>query len=126
MLGSSEAVAFLPSQDLERSEQFFAGVLGLEVVSRSAYATVFRLGESSLRVTKVDELRAQPFTVLGWLVADIRPVVVALREQGTVMLRYDGMGQDEEGIWTTPGGDLVAWFHDPDANVLSLTQLGQG
>ena len=125
MLESAEAVAFLPSQDLERSERFFAGVLGLEVVSRSAFATVVRVAGATLRVTKVDELRPQPFTVFGWIVPDVRAVARDLRAQGIDLLRYDGMGQDDDGIWTTPGGDLVAWFHDPDANVLSLTQLVQ-
>jgi catechol 2,3-dioxygenase-like lactoylglutathione lyase family enzyme len=126
VLETSEAVAFLPSQDLDRSEQFFAGVLGLDVVSRSPFATVFRVGGSTLRVTKVDELRPQPFTVFGWVVQDARAVIHALSDSGTEMIRYDGMGQDDDGIWTTPGGDLLAWFHDPDANVLSLTQLVQG
>jgi hypothetical protein len=37
--------------------------------------------------------------------------------------RFEGMVQDDLGVWTTPGGDLVAWFKDPDGNVLSLTQL---
>ncbi len=125
MLETSEAVAFLPSQDLERSERFFAGVLGLEVMSRSPFATVFRVGGATLRVTKVDELRPQPFTVFGWVVPDLRAVIRELHDRETEQLRYDGMGQDDDGIWTTPGGDLVAWFHDPDANVLSLTQLAQ-
>jgi len=41
------------------------------------------------------------------------------------MLRYEALGQDDDGVWTTPGGDLVAWFQDPDANVLSLTRLSK-
>jgi hypothetical protein len=61
--------------------------------------------------------------VFGWLVADIRAVIHELRRRGVVMLRYEGLGQDDDDVWTTPGGDLVAWFEDPDANVLSLTQL---
>jgi catechol 2,3-dioxygenase-like lactoylglutathione lyase family enzyme len=126
MLETSEAVGFLPSQDLELSARFFTGVLGLQVVSRSPFATVFRVGDATLRVTKVDELRPQPFTVFGWLVPDLRTVIRELHDRDTEVLRYDGMGQDDDGVWTTPGGDLVAWFHDPDANVLSLTKLVHG
>jgi len=38
---------------------------------------------------------------------------------------YEGFGQDENGIWSPPGGGAkVAWFSDPDGNVLSLTQFG--
>jgi catechol 2,3-dioxygenase-like lactoylglutathione lyase family enzyme len=123
VLDSSEAVGFVPSQDLERSDQFFHGVLGLPLVSRSPYAFVYRCAGATLRVTQVDALRPQPFTVFGWLVADLRAELAQLREQGTDILRYDGLGQDEQDVWTTPTGDLVAWFHDPDHNVLSLTQL---
>ena len=125
MLETSEAVAFLPSEDLDRSERFFQDVLNLALVSRSPFASVFQVGDGTLRVTKVDDLRPQPFTVLGWLVTDLRAVVRELRDRDAAMLRYEGMDQDDDGIWTTPNGDLVAWFHDPDSNVLSLTQLVQ-
>jgi catechol 2,3-dioxygenase-like lactoylglutathione lyase family enzyme len=123
VLDASEAVAFLPSLDLERSERFFSGVLDLPLVSRSSFACVFAVGGATLRVTKVDDLRPQPFTVFGWTVADLRSTLRELRGRGTEPLRYDGMAQDDDGVWTTPGQDLVAWFHDPDSNVLSLTQL---
>ena len=123
MLETSEAVAFLPSEDLERSERFYQGVLDLALLSRSPFASVFQVGAGTLRVTKVDGLRPQPFTVFGWLVVDLRAVVRELRDRDTDLLRYEGLAQDEDGVWTTPNGDLVAWFQDPDANVLSVTQL---
>lgn len=123
MLEASEAVAFLPSVDLERSERFFAGLLGLPLVSRSSFAYVFNCGGTTLRVTKVDGLRPQPFTVFGWLVPDLRSAVAELRARGADFLRYEGLGQDDHDVWTTPNGDLVAWFQDPDLNVLSLTEL---
>ncbi|MGD9956313.1 MAG: VOC family protein [Candidatus Nanopelagicales bacterium] len=123
MLSTSEPVAFLPSRALDRSGRFFTDVVGLELVSRSPYASVFRVGATTLRVTLVEELAPQPFTVFGWLVDDIGAVIHGLRGRGAVMLHYDGMGQDDDGVWTTPGGDRIAWFHDPDGNVLSLTEL---
>jgi catechol 2,3-dioxygenase-like lactoylglutathione lyase family enzyme len=123
VLETSEPVAFLASEDLERSERFFQGVLHLPLVSRSPFASVFRIGALTLRVTKVDALRPQPFTVFGWLVEDLRSVVRELRDDGTGMLRYEALEQDDDGVWCTPGGDFVAWFQDPDSNVLSLTQL---
>jgi catechol 2,3-dioxygenase-like lactoylglutathione lyase family enzyme len=123
VLETSEAVAFLPSEDLQRSERFFRSVLDLPLVSRSPYASVFKVGGATLRVTKVDGLRPQPFTVFGWLVPDLRAAIGELRDRGTAMLRYEGLDQDDQGVWTTPNGDLVAWFQDPDANVLSLTQV---
>lgn len=126
MLETSEAVAFLPSVDLERSERFFSGVLNLALVERSPFASVFTVGGSTLRVTRVDDLRPQPFTVFGWLVADLRSTVEELSGRGVALLRYEGLDQDDDGVWTTPGGDLVAWFHDPDSNVLSLTERAAG
>ena len=77
-----------------------------------------------MRVAKVDHLTPQPFTILGWVVADIAVVVGQLAQAGVAIERFTGMDHDELGAWTTPGGDRVAWFTDPDANTLSVTQYG--
>jgi hypothetical protein len=87
------------------------------------FACVLHAGTTMLRVTKVDNLRVQPFTVFGWQVPDIRTAITQLTGVGVAFIRYDGIDQDADGIWTTPGGDLVAWFQDPDGNTLSLTQF---
>jgi catechol 2,3-dioxygenase-like lactoylglutathione lyase family enzyme len=123
MLGSASAIAFLPSTDLDRSRRFFADRLGLTAEEVTPFASVFRAGATMLRITKVDTLRAQPFTVFGWQVPDIRSTVAELAAAGVACLRYEGMDQDAAGVWTTPAGDQVAWFHDPDGNTLSLTQF---
>jgi catechol 2,3-dioxygenase-like lactoylglutathione lyase family enzyme len=122
-LGSASAIAFLPSVDLDRSRRFFADQLGLAVEEVTTFACVLRAGPTMVRVTKVDSLAPQPFTVFGWQVPDIRATVAELAAAGITCLHFDGMGQDAAGVWTTPGGDLVAWFHDPDGNTLSLTQF---
>jgi len=122
VLENAHPVAFLPSTDLARSERFFVDALGLSVLSRSDFACVLDLGGVALRVTKVDELRPQPFTVLGWVVDDVRTQLSQLHAHGVTALRYPGMDQDDVGVWTAPGGERIAWFHDPDGNVLSLTQ----
>jgi catechol 2,3-dioxygenase-like lactoylglutathione lyase family enzyme len=123
MLGSAPGVAFVPSLDLDRSRRFFADVLGLAVREVTPYACVLTAGPTTVRVTRVDELTPQPFTVFGWQVTDLRAVAIALAANGVDLLRYDGVDQDADGVWTTPGGDLVAWFHDPDGNTLSLTEF---
>jgi len=125
VLDAAESVAFLPSEDLERSNRFFGDILGLPLVSRSAFASVFRCGLTTLRVTKVDGFRPQPFTVFGWIVADLRSELPQLQERGIDLLRYDGLKQDDQHVWTTPSGDIVAWFRDPDENVLSLTEFAR-
>jgi catechol 2,3-dioxygenase-like lactoylglutathione lyase family enzyme len=123
MLDKASLVAFVPSTDLVRSREFYAGTLGLEPVEVNPFACVLRSGGTMLRVTRVDELRPQPFTVLGWEVSDLRATLAGLVTKGVPVLRVEGIGQDEEGVWTTPGGDLVAWFTDPDGNTMSLTQF---
>ncbi|MFI7599329.1 VOC family protein [Actinoplanes sp. NPDC049681] len=123
MLGSAAPIAFLPSLDLDRSRHFFADRLGLTVEEITPFACVLRVGTTMLRVTKVDQLRVQPFTVFGWEVPDIHSAVAGLSENDVECLRYDGIDQDDAGVWTTPGGDRIAWFSDPDGNTLSLTQF---
>ncbi|PZS18540.1 MAG: glyoxalase [Pseudonocardiales bacterium] len=124
MLTGSELVAFAASTDLARAREFYGDVLGLDVVEQSPFACVFDANGTMLRVTAVAELRPAPHTVLGWRVVDVAASIGALAARGVVFTRYDAMDQDERGVWTTPGGDKVAWFADPDGNTLSLTQFG--
>ena len=95
----------------------------LKLVTDEPFALVFDANGTMLRVTAVAEVAKPGYTVLGWQVSDIAATVRGLTARGGVVLRYDGMDQDETGIWTTPSGDQVAWFADPDGNVLSLTQF---
>jgi len=125
MLGAASMIAFVPSLDLTRSGAFYADVLGLSLEEVTPYACVLRGPSTMLRVTKVESLHPQPFTVLGWRVDDVHAVAARLAEAGVDLVRYEGMDQDGAGVWTTPGGDRVAWFNDPDGNVLSLTQFAR-
>ncbi|QUQ70162.1 VOC family protein [Kutzneria sp. CA-103260] len=118
-----ELIAFAPATDLARAVAFYGSVLGLTHEETTPFAAVFRAGPVMLRVTKVESLQPQPFTVLGWSVSDIRATVADLTARGVAFTRYDGMGQDSLGIWTTPDGSQIAWFRDPDGNTLSLTQF---
>ena len=122
MLGSSDLVAFAASADLHRARAFYEGVLGLAVVEQDDFACVFDANGTMLRVTAVREVSPAGYTVLGWRVADIEAAAAGLSARGVAFSRFDGMEQDDNGIWTSPGGGKVAWFTDPDGNVLSLTQ----
>jgi predicted enzyme related to lactoylglutathione lyase len=84
---------------------------------------VFDANGTTLRLAKVERISPAPYTVLGWLVPDIRAACARLSAAGVPFERYEGMPQDEAGIWATPGGGYVAWFKDPDGNTLSLTQV---
>jgi catechol 2,3-dioxygenase-like lactoylglutathione lyase family enzyme len=122
MLGDGDLVAFLATADLDRARAFFSDVVGLPIVEDTPIACVLDSNGTSLRVTAVDEVRAVPYTVLGWAVPDLGVTVLGLAAKGVVFERFGGMDQDELAIWSTPSGDLVAWFKDPDGNLLSLTQ----
>ena len=117
-------ILFLATADAERSRAFFERVLGLTFVADEPAALVFQVGESMLRIQKVDRVHQAHCTALGWEVPDIRRTVADLTRAGVIFQRYEGMQQDEDGIWSAPSGALVAWFQDPDGNVLSLTQFG--
>ena len=84
---------------------------------------MFDANGTMLRVAAVAEVSRPGYTVLGWRVADITAAARDLATRGVAFIRYDGMDQDGDGVWTTPGGDKVAWFADPDGNILSLTQF---
>ena len=119
-LRGARPVAFLATADPDRAAAFYAGVLGLELIADEPYALVFDLAGTMLRVAKVERLEPQPHTVLGWIVDDVAAALAGLDVQP---LRYSGLDQDADGIWTAPGGARIAWLADPDGNTLSLTEL---
>ena len=123
MLAGADLVAFVSTTDAERAKRFYEGVLGLALVEQTPYACVFRAPNAELRVTVVSQLAPAPFTVLGWRVADVDAAALELALRGAEPLRFDGLTQDELGIWRSPSGARVAWFADPDGKVLSLTQV---
>jgi catechol 2,3-dioxygenase-like lactoylglutathione lyase family enzyme len=116
-------ILFLSTAHPEQSRAFYERVLGLTFVADEPPALVFRVGKSMLRIQKVDQVHAAPYTALGWAVADIRRAVRDLSATGVVFQRYDGLHQDGDAIWQAPSGAFVAWFRDPDGHVLSLTQF---
>jgi predicted enzyme related to lactoylglutathione lyase len=125
VLDSAELVAFVGSRDLEVSARFYGGVLGLDAIESSPHAEVFDANGTDVRVTRVEQVAPAGHTVLGWKVDDIVAAIEALAGAGVTFNRYDGLAQDEHGVWTAPGGSRIAWFSDPDGNILSLQQPPQ-
>jgi len=123
MLKSRPIVAFVATTDPKRAKSFYAKTLGLRLVSEDGFALAFDAGGTMLRVAIVHKLQPAGYTVLGWIVPDIAQAVRALVKRGVVFQRYEGMGQDDLGIWSSPSGARVAWFADPEGNTLSLTQM---
>ena len=123
MLASEKIIGFVPISDAARARSFYAEKLGLKFVSEDSFAVVFDANGNMLRLTRVQEVRPEPFTILGWQVSDITTTVRQLGAAGVEFERYgEFMQQDDLGIWDAPGGSRVAWFKDPDGNILSVSQ----
>jgi len=123
MLGSTKIVAFVPTRDAGKARTFYEGVLGLRFVSDDGFALVFDANGIMVRVAKVPPpFTPAQFTILGWQVTEIEKVVAGLQGKGVQFERYGFLQQDKLGIWTTPTGEKVAWFKDPDGNILSVSQ----
>jgi catechol 2,3-dioxygenase-like lactoylglutathione lyase family enzyme len=122
MLGTSKLVAFVPIRDSDRSRLFYEGVLGLRFITENPFALLMESNGVRVRLAKTPDFTPAGFTVLGWQVTDIKTMVTALMQQGVNFERFPGLEQDAMGIWTTPTGASVAWFKDPDGNILSLAQ----
>ena len=122
MLADKELKAFVPTVVPAKSKSFYRDILGLKLLSEDNYALEFEANGILLRVIIVPELRPQTFTVLGWNVDDISSIIKSLNKKGIVCEKYDFLEQDNLGVWKSPGGSKVAWFKDPDGNILSLTE----
>lgn len=125
MLKAHAIIAFVATTTPARAKNFYAKTLGLRLVGEDAFALVFDAGGTMLRVAVVPQLQPAGYTVLGWIVPDIRRAVRDLARRGVTFRRYEGLEQDDQGIWASPSGAKVAWFEDPDGNTLSLTEFAR-
>jgi catechol 2,3-dioxygenase-like lactoylglutathione lyase family enzyme len=121
MFGSTNIVAFVPTKDAEKARAFYVDVLGLRFIKDDGFAMVLDANGIMVRVARAQFTPAQ-FTILGWQVKNIEKTAVELQEKGVHFERFGFFEQDALGIWTAPTGDKVAWFKDPDGNVLSVSQ----
>jgi catechol 2,3-dioxygenase-like lactoylglutathione lyase family enzyme len=123
MLSSINIVAFVPTRDAERARAFYEGILGLRFVKDDGFAMVLDANGIMIRVAKVGkDFTPAQFTILGWQVSEIENVVRHLHKKGVQFEIFGFLKQDDLGIWTAPTGDKVAWFKDPDGNVLSVSE----
>ena len=125
VLGSADLIAFVPTRDPAKARKFYEKTLGLDFVSEDPFALVFNAHGTTLRVANVSsvkDFRPAPFTIVGWHVTNASDTVGDLQKKDVRFERFPGMDQDAQGIWQSPSGAKVAWFKDPDGNILSITQ----
>ncbi len=122
ILGAAKAGCFVCVTDRARARAFYGETLGLTLIHEDDFATVFDSNGTTLRVSPARDFKPQAFTVLGWEVPDIKSTVQALAAAGIEFVRVPGLPQDDLGIWSPAPGIYVAWFKDPDGNMLSVAQ----
>ena len=122
MLASGKLIGFVPTKNSKRAREFYEGKLGFKFVSDDQFALVMQAGKSMIRIVKGAKFMPAQYTVMGWEVTDVEAMVKWLNKRGVEFEKYPFVEDQETGIWTTPNGDKVAWFKDPDGNVLSLSQ----
>jgi len=114
-------VTFLMTQNPEAAIPFYRDTLGFTFLRDDGFALVFDMNGVMLRIGKTQGFTPAPNTVLGWEARDISATMKKLEQMGVAFERYPNMGQDADGVCTFPTGDKVAWFKDPDGNVLSIS-----
>src|SRR5689334_3238923 len=120
MLENCRVRAMLPTTAAETAKHFYGSVLGLEFIEENPFFLLFDAGGTRLQLQKVASFTPHPFTALGWGVSDLSATAKALGERGVRFERFEGIDQDENGVWTPPGATTgVCWFKDPDGNLLS-------
>jgi catechol 2,3-dioxygenase-like lactoylglutathione lyase family enzyme len=122
MLSNFPLVGFIPAIDRKRARGFYVDLLKLDLVAEDDFAIVVAAKGATVRISEVGAFSPAKYTIIGWEVPDIVVTVRELTDKGVSFSRYPHFQQDDLGIWTSPSGSKVAWFSDPDGNVLSLSQ----
>ena len=122
MLASATITALVGTMKPEAAKAFYQDVLGLKFINDDTYAMVFEGKNARVRVSRVPAMAPAQYAVLAFTVDDIDKAVDGLTAKGVVFARFGFFVQDAKGIWTAPDGTKVAWFHDPDLNLLSVVQ----
>ncbi|HTS10699.1 MAG TPA: VOC family protein [Candidatus Limnocylindrales bacterium] len=122
MFDSAKLVGFLVTTDYDKARDFYERKLGFEFLSLDQFALALRVGGHMIRISKAANFKPLQGTVLGWEVPDIEKAVSWLTSRGVATEKYPFVEDQKTGIWNAPGGARVAWFKDPDGNVLSFSQ----
>jgi len=119
----TKPVSFIATANSAESRDFYENKLGFELLSDDPFALVFNIGTTSLRIQKVDTVPKVNHTVLGWEVMNIKKCVSDLTVKDIEFEKFPNLPQDDHGIWLSPSGASIAWFKDPDGNILSVTEV---
>lgn len=122
MLAQCDLIGFIPTNNAERARAFYVGTLKLDFIADDRFAIVVRANGNDIRIVRMESFTPAPYTICGWKVPDIDAAARELTASGVIFEKYSFLQQDTAGIWSAPGGAKVAWFKDPDGNLLSISQ----
>jgi catechol 2,3-dioxygenase-like lactoylglutathione lyase family enzyme len=122
MLGDNDAIANIAVKDLETARKFYEETLGLKPLAKEGEEViVFRSGNTSLNVYRSQYAGTNQATAVTWSVGeDLEDVIHALKAKGVSFEHYDMPGVRREGDVHVAGEMKVAWFKDPDGNILNI------
>ena len=123
MLTNSKLQSIIWTSRIAEAETFYRDVLELTLRTKSDGALVFDVGGSVLRVAPIPSTDPGEHTVMGFAVGDVDAVIARLSARGVVFERFAGLPHAENGTVISPDGAKVAWFRDPDGNILSVVQF---
>ena len=122
MLKDKDSAAIVAVRDLSRAMEFYGSVLGLEKVSGQDQVAEFRTGNTALVVYVSDFAGTNRANAVVWGVGEeMDDIVRTLRDKGVAFERYEGMDY-ADGIHRD-GDFKMAWFKDPDGNILHLNNM---
>ncbi|MBX3510209.1 MAG: VOC family protein [Hyphomonadaceae bacterium] len=122
MLANAPITALIGTMKPDAAKAFYAETLGLKFIADDGFALVFEGQNGRIRVSRVPAVTPAAYAVLAFSVGNIEQAVDGLAAKGVVFARFGFFVQDQRGIWSAPDGAKVAWFHDPDLNLISLVQ----
>lgn len=126
MLNDKNAVANLAVKDLNRARHFYADTLGLQQMdSGESEVIIFKSGDTTLNVYRSDYAGTNRATAVTWAVGDeLESIAGALKQRGVHFEHYEMPDLKREGDIYSHGNMKVAWFKDPDGNILNLVNVG--
>jgi catechol 2,3-dioxygenase-like lactoylglutathione lyase family enzyme len=122
MLGDKDVSANIAVKNLETAKKFYEDILGLtQVDAEGQEVVVFKSGNSTVNVYQSQYAGTNKATAVTWVVGqNVEDVVQQLKAKGVVFEHYDMPGVTKEGDVHVAGSMKVAWFKDPDSNILNI------
>jgi catechol 2,3-dioxygenase-like lactoylglutathione lyase family enzyme len=121
MLADSAAIATVAVKDVKRARDFYEGKLGLKLTEARDGVSTYSSGGADLFVYESQYAGTNEATSATWATTDVDEAVRELKSKGVVFEHYDNLPDVTRNGDVYENGEMkVAWFKDPDGNILSI------